>query len=56
MPNKQIGESKDDFMKRCIPKMISEGKDQDVAVAACSSMYERMDSTQTLMPPKKRTL
>ena len=34
------GESESDFMGRCVPAMIDEGKDQDQAVAMCISMYE----------------
>jgi len=33
-------ESKDDFMKRCIPQLIDEGKDQDQAAAICYSLWE----------------
>jgi hypothetical protein len=36
----QSGESQSDFMSRCVPAMIDEGKDQDQAVAMCISMYE----------------
>jgi len=35
------GESESDYMGRCIPAMIDEGKDQDQAVAMCISMYEQ---------------
>lgn len=35
------GESESDFMGRCVPAMIDEGKDQDQAVAMCISMYEQ---------------
>ena len=35
------GESQSDFMSRCVPAMIDEGKDQDQAVAMCISMYEQ---------------
>lgn len=34
------GESKDDFMKRCIPVEIESGREQDQAVAICSSIYD----------------
>lgn len=34
------GEGKADFLQRCIPAMINEGKDQDQAVAMCISMYD----------------
>jgi hypothetical protein len=35
------GESESDFMSRCVPVLIDEGKDQDQAVAVCISMYEQ---------------
>jgi hypothetical protein len=35
------GESQSDFMGRCVPVLIDEGKDQDQAVAVCISMYEQ---------------
>jgi hypothetical protein len=41
MPTPNDGESRDDFMDRCIPQVISEGKEQDQAVAICSSLYEQ---------------
>jgi len=34
------GESKDDFLGRCIPIVIREGKDQDQATAICYSYFE----------------
>ena len=40
MPMPSAGESKEAFMSRCIPRLIEEGKEQDQAVATCSSMYE----------------
>jgi hypothetical protein len=35
------GESESDFMGRCVPLIIDEGKEQDQAVAMCISMYEQ---------------
>ena len=40
------GESQSDFMGRCVPAMIDEGKPQDQAVAMCISMYEQKHSKQ----------
>lgn len=37
----KAGESEDDFMSRCIPYVIDEGKEQDQAVAICISKYEK---------------
>jgi hypothetical protein len=39
----QGGESEDEFLNRCIPAMLDEGRDQDQAVAMCYSMYENME-------------
>lgn len=36
------GESQSDYMSRCVPTLIDEGKPQDQAVAICISTYENM--------------
>jgi hypothetical protein len=36
----QAGETQSEFLSRCIPAMIDEGKEQDQAIAMCISMYE----------------
>ena len=36
------GESQDEYVGRCVPVLIDEGKDQDQAVAICISTYENM--------------
>lgn len=36
------GESESDYMGRCVPVLIGEGKDQDQAVAICISTYQNM--------------
>lgn len=41
------GEDKKDFLKRCIPLMIDEGKEVDQAVAICSSVYEDANDMQS---------
>jgi hypothetical protein len=46
------GESQSDFMGRCVPVLIDEGKDQDQAVAVCISMYsEKMSYDTGALPP-----
>ena len=40
------GESQSEFLTRCIPAMINEGKEQDQAIAMCISMYENKNSSQ----------
>ena len=38
----ESGESESDYMGRCVPVLIGEGKDQDQAVAICISTYQNM--------------
>lgn len=40
MVQKKSGESKDDFLARCIPTVIAEGKDKEQAAAICYSYFE----------------
>ena len=56
------GEGQSDFMSRCVPAMMDEGKEQDQAVAMCISMYgEKMGYDVSSLPayveqvPKKKT-
>jgi hypothetical protein len=41
--NPSAGESEDEFISRCIPVVIGEGKDQDQAAAICYSYWENKD-------------
>lgn len=41
MPEKIKGETTKNFVKRCIPQLIMEGKPQKQAVAICYSMSEK---------------
>jgi len=43
MVEKKSGESKDDFLARCIPTVIAEGKDKEQAAAICYSYFEGSD-------------
>jgi hypothetical protein len=40
MPDPRQGESREDFLDRCIPEVVAEGRDPDQAVAMCISYYE----------------
>lgn len=40
--NKKAGESKDEWMGRCVSHYVGKGDAQDKAVAKCISMYETM--------------
>mgnify|MGYP001185907848 CR=1 FL=1 len=45
------GESQSDYMGRCVPVLIGEGKDQDQAVAICISTYQNMSIDTSALPP-----
>ena len=45
------GESKDDFISRCIPYVINEGKDADQAAAICYSYWQDMDIDTSGLTP-----
>jgi hypothetical protein len=40
MPEPRTGESREDFLDRCIPEVVAEGRDPDQAVAMCLAYYE----------------
>jgi len=40
MPTPKKGESRNDFMSRCIPQVMNEGKRQNQAIAICNSIWE----------------
>jgi len=40
MPNPKPGESREDFLDRCIPEVVAEGREPDQAVAMCIAYYE----------------
>jgi hypothetical protein len=44
------GESEDEFVSRCVPILIGEGKEQEQAVAICYSMYENMSVDTSSLP------
>ena len=39
MPHPKEGEQKNDFMKRCIPELIEEGRKQRQSIAICYSIF-----------------
>jgi len=41
MPTPRSGESKEDYISRCIPQLKDEGKEQKQAIAICYNMWER---------------
>jgi len=55
MPNIKEGESEDDYVKRCIPVLINEGKSSEQAVAQCHGMYKQHKEKGTQYDSKGRT-
>ena len=49
------GESQDDFMGRCIPIVVKEGKDTDQATAICYSYFEGASESYTDYPEGARS-
>lgn len=43
-------ESKDDFLARCIPQLIDEGKDKDQAVAICHQLWRDKEKEANINP------
>lgn len=39
MPKPRKNETEANFMKRCVPKLIEEGREQDQAVAICLTTW-----------------
>jgi len=46
MPIPRKGETKKDWMARCVPILIGEGKGQSQAVAICTNMFHRKGALQ----------
>lgn len=44
MPDRKPGESKQEYMERCVPMLIKEGKSPDQAVAICASMAKSAEA------------
>jgi hypothetical protein len=57
----ESGESQEDYMSRCVPLQIEEGKPQDQVVAICISTYENFEfdpsglAPYTQQTPKKKS-
>lgn len=41
MPTPNKGETKENYIQRCIPYLVKEGKPQDQAIAICHSMWKQ---------------
>ena len=46
IPTQSAGESESDFMSRCVPVVMDEGKDQDQAVAICMAQLKSGDDME----------
>ena len=56
MPEPEKGESERDFVHRCVPQLIHEGRGQSQSLAICFSVYRRK-GTETKSPkPEKKKL
>ena len=44
MPKPKAGETRKDFMMRCVPEVIKEGKPKEQAIAICSTYYDKSNS------------
>lgn len=53
MPKPESGETERDFLKRCIPELIHEGREQKQSVAICYSVY-RKEGTEAKSPKPER--
>lgn len=47
MPKPKKGEKKEDFISRCIPQLIGEGREKDQASAICYSMWDNKDKEES---------
>lgn len=56
MPKPEKGETEKDFLARCIPELIHEGKPQKQAVAICYSIYRKDGSEPKSPKPDKKEL
>lgn len=52
MPKPRPGESEEEFVARCIPDIVGEGRPQDEAIATCYSIYEQEKEVKQ-MPNEK---
>jgi len=55
MPEPKKGETEKDFLKRCIPDLIHEGRPQKQAIAICYSIYRRKGTEEKSPKPEKKS-
>lgn len=50
MPNPTIGESKKEFMARCIPEVVKEGNSHEQSTARCNSIFDKIKEAERQRP------
>lgn len=56
MPHPEIRETEKDFLHRCIPELIHEGRPRSQSIAVCFSIYRREGTeAKSPKPEKKKT-
>lgn len=56
MPQPEPDESKNDYLKRCIPELIHEGREQKQSIAICLSIYDRRDTQKNHKNHRKENM
>jgi len=54
MPKPEKNETEKDFLKRCIPELINEGREQKQSIAICYSIYRKSGTEEKSPKPKKK--
>lgn len=54
MPKPEIGETEKDYLKRCIPELIKEGRARNQSIAICYSMYRKSGTESKSPKPSKK--
>jgi len=56
MPKPKIEETEKDFLKRCIPELIKEGREKNQSIAICYSIYRKEGTEEKSPKPKRKKL
>ena len=54
MPKPKSGETEKEFLKRCIPELIHEGRKVNQSAAICYSIYRKEGTEKKSPKPKKK--
>lgn len=55
MPKPKKGETEKDFVKRCIPELMHEGRPQNQSIAICFSIYSKKGTEEVSPYPKNKS-